>query len=280
VTNPDLPLEMLLPILDYPANDNPRLVAADWFEEHGAVERAEFIRTMCRLPDCFQVTVPQWVNKCGHKNIITYNGTRVDSCPEPVVNVLDGFLRSDLATELFGPIAKHCDATLMTRTMKGAEYILRRGWPCQLTTTMAEFMGGACLACEGRLGRTNSAGGYREFSGAYPQWEDCSVCRGSGTRPGIAATVGGWPVEKIIFTDVEPQMHNKNEWTLWREYYRQPPGFRSWILSNALFDMMNKHNQWVLFPTRELALAALSDAAVRYARAEWKKTTVAGCLPR
>src|SRR5262249_1094923 len=44
-------------ILADPATDAPRLVFADWLEEHGRSERAEFIRVQCRLaalPECDQ----------------------------------------------------------------------------------------------------------------------------------------------------------------------------------------------------------------------------------
>jgi uncharacterized protein (TIGR02996 family) len=36
-------------ILAHPEDDTPRLVFADWLEEHGAPERAEFIRLQCQL---------------------------------------------------------------------------------------------------------------------------------------------------------------------------------------------------------------------------------------
>jgi uncharacterized protein (TIGR02996 family) len=36
-------------ILDAPDDDTPRLVYADWLEEHAEPERAEFIRVQCRL---------------------------------------------------------------------------------------------------------------------------------------------------------------------------------------------------------------------------------------
>jgi uncharacterized protein (TIGR02996 family) len=36
-------------ILEYPDDDAPRLIYADWLEEHGQPERAEFIRVQCEL---------------------------------------------------------------------------------------------------------------------------------------------------------------------------------------------------------------------------------------
>src|SRR5262245_8094571 len=36
-------------IRDHPEDDAPRLIYADWLEEHGDARRAEFIRLQCRL---------------------------------------------------------------------------------------------------------------------------------------------------------------------------------------------------------------------------------------
>jgi uncharacterized protein (TIGR02996 family) len=40
---------LLLAIIDAPEDDTPRLVYADWLEEHGEPDRAEFIRVQCKL---------------------------------------------------------------------------------------------------------------------------------------------------------------------------------------------------------------------------------------
>src|SRR4051794_10352800 len=40
---------LLSGILADPEDDGPRLVYADWLEEHGEADRAEFIRLQCRL---------------------------------------------------------------------------------------------------------------------------------------------------------------------------------------------------------------------------------------
>lgn len=41
--------ELLATVLDRPEDDTPRLVYADWLEEHDDQPRAEFIRTQCEL---------------------------------------------------------------------------------------------------------------------------------------------------------------------------------------------------------------------------------------
>src|SRR5262249_10670779 len=46
----------LRPVAAEPDDDTHRLVLADWLEEHGEAERAEFIRLQCRLAD-----VPDWL---------------------------------------------------------------------------------------------------------------------------------------------------------------------------------------------------------------------------
>jgi uncharacterized protein (TIGR02996 family) len=46
---PPLPAPYLHAILAHPGDDGPRLVAADWWDEQGAAERAEFVRVQCEL---------------------------------------------------------------------------------------------------------------------------------------------------------------------------------------------------------------------------------------
>src|SRR5205823_6909699 len=40
---------LLAAVIDSPADDAPRLVYADWLDEHGQSDRAEFVRVQCRL---------------------------------------------------------------------------------------------------------------------------------------------------------------------------------------------------------------------------------------
>lgn len=44
-----LPPELLAAILDRPADDTPRVVAADWLDEHDQPDRAELVRVQCEL---------------------------------------------------------------------------------------------------------------------------------------------------------------------------------------------------------------------------------------
>lgn len=38
-----------------------------------------------------------------------------------------------------------------------------------------------CPKCKGEKGSTNQTGGFQEFSGSYPKWEQCTRCEGRGT---------------------------------------------------------------------------------------------------
>src|SRR5215218_7287428 len=42
-------VDLLAAVLASPADDAPRLVLADWLDEHGQPDRAEFIRLQCEL---------------------------------------------------------------------------------------------------------------------------------------------------------------------------------------------------------------------------------------
>ena len=48
-TATDKDVAFLAAICANPADDTPRLVYADWLDEHGQPERAEFVRVQCEL---------------------------------------------------------------------------------------------------------------------------------------------------------------------------------------------------------------------------------------
>src|SRR5262245_10829405 len=58
--HPEL-LNLLRACKDDPADDQPRLVLADWLEEHGQAGRAEFVRVQCRWAglDWYAPEVPE-----------------------------------------------------------------------------------------------------------------------------------------------------------------------------------------------------------------------------
>ena len=62
---------LLAAILSPPKDDTPRMIYADWLEDRGEVERAEFIRVQCELarigsPKCNQPEKCYYANACEH----------------------------------------------------------------------------------------------------------------------------------------------------------------------------------------------------------------------
>ena len=51
-------------ICEHPGDDTPRLVFADWLDEHGQEERAEFIRVQCELATP-RLPYSPWCKRCG-----------------------------------------------------------------------------------------------------------------------------------------------------------------------------------------------------------------------
>lgn len=62
-------------IIESPDDDTPRLVAADWLDEHGEAERAEFIRVQCELAKrgdsnrCTLSVAEGWEPRDGHPSL-------------------------------------------------------------------------------------------------------------------------------------------------------------------------------------------------------------------
>ena len=54
-------------IIAHPDEDTPRLVYADWLDEHGDPDRAAFIRVQCRLAD-MPPSDPDWVDLIEHQD--------------------------------------------------------------------------------------------------------------------------------------------------------------------------------------------------------------------
>lgn len=53
--------DLLAAVIAHPDDDVPRLVLADWLDEHGESERAEFIRVQIELNSCqYTVNDPRW----------------------------------------------------------------------------------------------------------------------------------------------------------------------------------------------------------------------------
>lgn len=231
-------------LLAAPNDDLPRLIYADWLDEHGEPERAEFIRAMIAHPKCF-------VGECNHRDYL--RRIEGEPCPDAVGKSLE-YLR---ASKDFGkPIL---GSYLVSRNYDGATLTIARGFPDEIRCTLTQWVGVVCGLCEWE-------GGQRR-----KELKLCSKCHGTGRVPGIAGRVcGAWPVTKVVLTDCEP-VRCDNRYTWWclvqNRHGHQVIDRLIWEELKGYFEYGGGRPvllKW--YPSKELALTALSDAAIRYGR--------------
>lgn len=254
-----------------PDADEPRLVYADFLDERGDGtdrERAEFIR--CQIEHS---SIP--VHECDS----IYPGCFVDlSGPRPYVghnHKCRGYRPQQRYIELWDRHGKEWFGETPVKMN------VIRGFPDRIECRMYEFMGGACERC---------ANGTTSEDHLNWEWGNCTACRGTGRREGLADVAARelWPVRRVVVSDVEPdqiQHEGVGQWCFATDpddAWNRPNAERS-LIPKQLFDAMNgfkessgpmqrydgegefggAEQEWVINPTRDLALAALSDAAVR-----------------
>jgi uncharacterized protein (TIGR02996 family) len=168
---PPLPAPYLRAVLAHPDDDGPRLVAADWWDEQGAAERAEFVRVQVALAanpgleHCTEASA-NWCPACGNCRCPEPEESKCDEacplhCPDsphgeyealrrrerelrtydnviswlPVVEPWGAFLSATCASHL-GPGDAHCCNG--PSPIANAEF--RRGFVGELTAAAADFL--------------------------------------------------------------------------------------------------------------------------------------------
>ena len=233
---------LLRAVLDSPDDDTPRLVLADWLEEHSFAERAEFIRVQVELA----------------RRRASGDGYRL----ELVNRELELFAAH--GADWFGPTGCLTPPNDRERAAGGTFCVVRRGFVSHVTCTLAAFVGGPC-GCNRR--------GDFVYDGLGSL--HCPVCRGSGTTTGIAAALfAAHPVTGVTLTDREPtpihhsggyrppSWHNDPDW--------QNPGYIPTDLYDAVRRLNLHHIEGpgpvLSFEDEATALSALSRACVLYGR--------------
>jgi uncharacterized protein (TIGR02996 family) len=236
-----------------PDDDTPRLVFADYLDEHGEPDRAEFVRVQCELAGSSGITE-----------------VRCDALRRRERELLKAH-----AKDWLGDLG---DWPPFYGEMKGygwqgnnvaifAEF--RRGFVAAVSAPLAVLFGGGPCGCwpyDGR--RVVNNPGYG------PPLIDCPACHGTGTRPGHAAALfAAQPVERVTLTDRGPG-ETLMDWYgcrwVWDSYHR---GLRDYgqMLPEDLFDLVCEYavyadHECAGFKDRAAALDALSRAAVTYGR--------------
>lgn len=207
-----LPLTLLRSILENPADDNLRLIAADWLDEHGYSERANFIRLQCTKGDLYynlqyRMDKHGWRSLFGIGNVLdpliqqyqeregNFPGYSWGSSPSPT-----------------GPGLYKCGAEeVWIQFTNLFKLTARRGFVASISLTTEAFLGERCKHCSG-TGRPpvphvlpGSQTGWRKQPGI------CGPCTGTGylgtgghAKPLFEAA----PIEEVWLSDREPAGHD------------------------------------------------------------------------
>lgn len=160
-----LPPELLRAICDRPHDDTLRLIAADWWEEAGECDRAEFVRVQCELADLERLGVHAG-RSCNITGACAECGREVQHerlCRRERELLLNG--RDYAWFYPRGLLVGKC------------EWIYRRGFVEEIHCTLTDWAG---LECQEGTG-TGRLGGY---------------------GPAIVACQ---PVTRLVLTDLEPE---------------------------------------------------------------------------
>ena len=192
---------LLAAVLSNPADDLPRLVYADYLEENGEPERAEFIRVQVEM-----AKVQAWQ--------VTHNGG-TSTGPDPAkvrrkrvkelhtrerilwfgAHGVGGQIRATLPTNDCGA---RIDGLAPTDHVHPVA-IVRRGFVAEVRCTLSQWCGGEC-ECVSRWEL------HRVPPGEVIEGHGCYACNGTGTRPGIGpAVVRSHPVEVVRLAGVVSQ---------------------------------------------------------------------------
>lgn len=264
-------------IIAQPKDDLPRLVLADWLEEHGQPELAEFIRVQCELAKV-DTGKRGWQFIADGSSIDAEHRAVRDDNPhierlqrrEMELWNTPGF--ADKFTSLTTcvlPDSKKTQFHLGTGygpllTVRRGLLIVRRGFVAEVHCRLADWCGGACLWIDRR-----------------DDHDGCPHCSGTGRIPGIGeSVVAHHPVETVRVTNKAPT-ETGSGWAWWRHTGLDDTD----ILPVEVFDRLPDadavpfaHGERLCFSTREDAFTALSTACLLLARSRGKMKRPDGVL--
>jgi uncharacterized protein (TIGR02996 family) len=229
-------LALLRGVRERPADDLPRLVIADWLDEHGEGDRAEFIRVQCELARRGE----GWS----------------EARKEVRRRVLLREISDTAAAILLATAETHPDALQGREQELLAVNAAKWSPPGFLAVTSPDYFG---RPDEHRI-LVYRRGFVESVHGPLAAWLEHGP-----------AVVASHPVEGVTATDREPwptgdvRPDQQYGWRLTRGEHLADPNFIPVVVGNCLpggrGPLRNR------YPTREAALAALSDALLAWALA-------------
>lgn len=267
---------LLAAILATPDDDVPRLVFADWIEERGDPNWAEFIRVQCALArSCWQCS--------NHGVLLGFVGGEVNQpCPRCVpMRQRERELWEGVRAEYRFALPDGWDVTLgdpipVTGWRSFGYGVVRRGFVTEVRTTVPGWVGQECRECLG----FGVSGVIGDATWRRNPPCDCGHTGRNGDRARFALFVGrldlagigplvcaAHPVERVVPLHREPFRQQGGWWRRLGETAAQSdinrPVFER-LRGGSLSDLGLSR----IYPTREAADEDLSDALLAWARAQ------------
>lgn len=175
---------LLADILAKPDDDLPRLVYADWLDENGQTERAEFIRVQVGH-NALTKRCGRWAKEGGRGKPPMW-----DEGGGPNLTARQRKLLADHGRNWFSQADGWRVKTHKTSSLTGPEVVVHRGFISEIRCTLADWCGDEFPACN------------RLVSGVPLDWV-CPQCKGTGYNPGIGPqVVREHPVTRVVLTNV------------------------------------------------------------------------------
>jgi uncharacterized protein (TIGR02996 family) len=287
---------LLAAALAAPADDAPRLVYADWLEEQGDGDRAEFIRLQIRIAGMGLSN--GGIRKAGP---LFRRDRQLFELAERELHLLIDLYGYQSPNRLPGNLQPHLDSrwgddmviqpnsAADTQPRRSGVGLFARGFVREVRAPLAVLVGGECERCEGQgsligdpeCDNCHGAGRAQHLDDDEgvedcPACDrmDCPACCGSGRTPGVlAALCAAHPVEKVVATDREPVWGSTPVgWVRLESWSEQPDPARRDYLPAEIYELLDGGKEqydaveWMRYPTRGEADAALERALLAHAR--------------
>lgn len=214
-------------IIDKPLADAPRLVFADWLEEGGQHDRAEFIRTSCELAAGMVRKPVRSAEEEARLRVLKRRHRELLKSPSLWDGWPDGL-----------PFAM-------------IDHTFDRGFVATIRTSLEVLAGRTCDDCSGE-GRDDDG--------------PCVTCVGFGRSRGHARELFlAQPITRVVLVDPHPVSHGRGFWCWYTDGDRDHRGRLPRGLFDLL-DGQPVTERSVAFTSEKLARKALEVAAVRFGR--------------
>jgi uncharacterized protein (TIGR02996 family) len=258
-----------------PDDDLPRLVAADWLQEHGEDERAEWIRVSLELAKCDRAACDRCRKGWSRRRFSSYPvelgwcdhcRTKGPFWPD-VERSLELRRRKNELHDKWPRAWTHADE------LAGLNTHGDRGFVTRVSGPLAALVGGECGRCGGDGWREVVAdviGGYHRY-----EREECFHCHGTGHTEGVLRRlVRREPVAEVVVSDREPVPVWDGPLHYWQCYDSSRAGWVPYRMIEAMYaaqkggpgdtgdaDGRNAIN----FVSSDAARSALSSAIIAWA---------------